>query len=72
MALIARFLTPREMADRLGVSVHLVRSVLEGLGDMRPRGLADSTPVYDDLAFRRLRHELNRMDAAEDEKEGEI
>jgi hypothetical protein len=71
MALVARFLTPREMAERLGVSVHLVRSVLEGLKDVAPAGLADNTPIYDDAAFRRLRHELNRLDAAEEEEGGD-
>ena len=68
MALVAKFLTPREMAERLGVSVHLVRSILEGLKDVVPSGLADNTPIYDDAAFRRLRHELNRLDAVENRK----
>lgn len=66
MAVIAKFLTPREMASRLGVSVHLIRSTLEGLEDHPPAGYADATPVYDDDAFRRLRYELNLLEAKED------
>ena len=65
MAVIARFLTPREMAVRLGVSVHLVRSIIEEMEDVPPRGFADSTPVYDEAAFARLKYELNLLEAME-------
>jgi len=67
MSIFARFLTPREMAIRLGASIHLVRSTLESLEDLEPRGFADSTPVYDDAAFARLRYELNLLEAREGE-----
>ena len=65
MALIARFLTPREMARRIGKSIHLVRSILESLEDVSPSGFADSTPVYDEAAFARLKYELNLLEAKE-------
>ena len=69
MAVIARFLTPREMAVRLGVSVHLVRSTLEDLADVPPCGFADSTSVYDEAAFARLKYELNLLEAKEGERD---
>lgn len=69
MAVIAKFLTPREMAVRLGVSVHLVRSTLEDLADVPPSGFADSTPVYDAAAFARLKYELNLLEAREGERD---
>ena len=69
MAVIAKFLTPREMAVRLGKSVHLVRSTLEDLDDVPPRGFADSTPVYDEAAFARLQYELNLLEAKEGERD---
>ena len=65
MAVIAKFLTPREMATRLGVSVHLVRSILETLEDIPPRGFADATPVYDQATLQRVRYELNLLEAKE-------
>jgi hypothetical protein len=67
MAVIAKFLTPREMAVRLGVSVHLVCSTLEDLADVPPCGFADSTPVYDEAAFARVKHALNLLQTSEGE-----
>ena len=69
MAVIAKFLTPREMATRLGVSVHLVRSILETLEDIPPRGYADATPVYDQATMQRVRYELNLLEAKEGERD---
>jgi hypothetical protein len=65
MAVIAKFLTPREMATRLEVSIHLVRSILESMEDIPPRGYADATPVYDQATMQRVRYELNLLEAKE-------
>ena len=59
------------MAERLGVSIHLVRSTLEDMPDVLPRAFADSVPVYTEDAFTRLQHELNTIDAhAEGQQRG--
>jgi hypothetical protein len=65
MAVFAKFLTPREMAVRLGVSVHLVRSVLESLDEIPPEGFADNVPIYSQKSFSRVRYELNLLEAKE-------
>ena len=63
MSVVARFLTPREMAERLGVNVGAVRETLESMAEYPPRGFADSIPIYDEAVFQELRNVLQQEDS---------
>jgi transcription initiation factor TFIIIB Brf1 subunit/transcription initiation factor TFIIB len=58
-------MTPREIAERLGVEVNVIRDLIERTPDIRPAAFADSTPIFPLEAIPRFRHELNLLEAKE-------
>lgn len=62
---MVNLLTPNELARRLDVSVHLVRSLLESTHCIAPRAWVDGVPIYGREALDRLRDELTTLQLAE-------
>lgn len=60
---IGVLMTPREIAERLGVKVNVVRDLIEQTPDVRPAAFADAIPVFDRGVVARLRYELHKRTA---------
>lgn len=64
---IGVLMTPREIAERLGVEVNVVRDLIEQTPDVRPAAFSDSIPIFDKGVVARLRHELHKRSAQDTE-----
>jgi hypothetical protein len=68
---MTKLLTPHELARRLDMSVHLVRSFLESIHSIAPHAWVDGIPIYGAEAFDRLKEELAALNHAEIKAERE-
>ncbi|QDV44383.1 hypothetical protein Enr13x_42480 [Stieleria neptunia] len=60
------FLTPARISELLGEPLDRVTDVIDSCPDIRPAGMADTTPIYSRRSLARIRHEINAADAKTD------